>query len=231
MASIYKLSTSAFAHSATSSRPSSRSSPQPIYCFDLLKRTSGFDNPLLSSKLSVRSNHPINASFLVRCSKSDGNGSSVKKTTLHDLYEKEGQSPWYDNLCRPVTDLIPLIESGVRGVTSNPAKAISTSSAYNDQFRKDIESAYWELVVKDIQDACKLFEPIYDQTDGGDGYVSVEVSPRLADDTENTIEAAKWLHQWVNRRNVYIKIPATAACIPSIKEVIALGISVNVTVS
>ncbi|KAF5787119.1 putative transaldolase [Helianthus annuus] len=65
-------------------------------------------------------------------------GSYVKRTTLHDLYEKQGQSPWYDNLCRPVTDLLPLIESGVRGVTSNPAifqKAISTSNAYNDQFR------------------------------------------------------------------------------------------------
>lgn len=96
---------------------------------------------------------------------------------------------------------------------------------------KDIESAYWELVIKDIQDASKLFEPIYDQTDAGDGYVSVEVSPRLADDTEGTIEAAKWLHKVVNRPNVYIKIPATAPCIPSIKETIANGISVNVTVS
>ena len=91
--------------------------------------------------------------------------------------------------------------------------------------------AYWELVVKDIQDACKLFESIYDDTDGGDGYVSVEVSPLLADDTETTIQAAKLLHKKVNRRNVYIKIPATAPCIPSIKEVIANGISVNVTVS
>lgn len=86
-------------------------------------------------------------------------------------------------------------------------------------------------MVKDIQDACKLFEPIYDETEAGDGYVSVEVSPRLADDTEGTIEAAKWLHKKVDRRNVYIKIPATAPCIPSIKEVIANGISVNVTVS
>lgn len=85
--------------------------------------------------------------------------------------------------------------------------------------------------MKDIQDACKLFESIYDETDGADGYVSVEVSPLLAEDTENTIEAAKWLHKWVNRPNVYIKIPATAPCIPSIKEVIAKGISVNVTVS
>lgn len=99
------------------------------------------------------------------------------------------------------------------------------------QAGKDIESAYWELVVKDIQDACKLFESIYDETDGADGYVSVEVSPRLADDTEGTIEAAKWLHKVVARPNAYIKIPATAACVPSIKEVIANGISVNVTVS
>lgn len=162
----------------------------------------------------------------------------MKRTTLHEVYEKEGQSPWYDNLCRPVTDLIPLIEKGVRGVTSNPAifqKAISSSDAYNDQFReliksgKDIESAYWELVIKDIQDACKLFEPIYDETNAADGYVSVEVSPRLADDTFGTIEAAKWLHKVVNRPNVYIKIPATAPCIPSIKETIASAISVNVT--
>lgn len=99
------------------------------------------------------------------------------------------------------------------------------------QSGKDIESAYWELVVKDIQDASKLFESIYDQTDAGDGYVSVEVSPRLADDTQGTIEAAKWLHKVVAHPNVYIKIPATAPCIPSIKEVIANGISVNVTVS
>lgn len=85
--------------------------------------------------------------------------------------------------------------------------------------------------MKDIQDACRLFEPIYDETDGGDGYVSVEVSPKLADDTVGTVEAAKWLYKVVDRPNVYIKIPATAPCVPSIKEVISLGISVNVTVS
>jgi transaldolase len=197
----------------------------------------------------------------------EGNGAPTKKTSLHDLYELQGLSPWYDNLCRPVTDLLPLIASGVRGVTSNPTvilrfhllflrlhgcgaftpdrvldamqifqKAISSSSAYDDQFKqlisggKDAESAYWELVIKDIQDACSLFEPIYDETDGADGYVSVEVSPRLANDTQGTVEAAKWLHKVVNRPNVYIKIPATAECVPSIREVIANGISVNVTV-
>lgn len=86
-------------------------------------------------------------------------------------------------------------------------------------------------MIKDIQDACKLFEPIYEETGGADGYVSVEVSPRLANDTKGTVEAAKYLHKMVDRPNVYIKIPATAECVPSIKEVISFGISVNVTVS
>ncbi|KAA3463691.1 Transaldolase [Gossypium australe] len=252
MATISKLSNpNPVASLSSSFKPRSSSS---LKCFVGFPTRPGFSSKLVSSSsLSSINTHPFRGSLVfvnsliptgfsygsVRCSLADGNGSSVKRTTLHDLYEKEGQSPWYDNLCRPVTDLLPLIASGVRGVTSNPAifqKAISSSNAYNDQFRelvqsgKDIESAYWELVVKDIQDACKLFEPIYDQTDGGDGYVSVEVSPRLADDTNGTIEAAKYLHKVVDRPNVYIKIPATAPCIPSIKEVIANGISVNVTV-
>ncbi|KQK11308.1 hypothetical protein BRADI_2g59370v3 [Brachypodium distachyon] len=181
--------------------------------------------------LSGRARSPV----IAMASGKEGNGAATKRTTLHDLYELQGQSPWYDNLCRPVTDLLPYIANGVRGVTSNPTKAISSSNAYDDQFKqlisagKDAESAYWELVIKDIQDACKLFEPIYDQTDGADGYVSVEVSPRLANDTQGTVEAAKWLHKVVNRPNVYIKIPATAECVPSIREVIANGISVNVT--
>ncbi|GKU92923.1 hypothetical protein SLEP1_g6580 [Rubroshorea leprosula] len=240
MATISKLSTPTPTFFSLSSSFNSRSSSPhlPKVSVDF-RNTGGFGSKLSSSSLSLRSNRSSGVSLVVRSSVS-GNGSPTKKTTLHDLYEKEGQSPWYDNLCRPVTDLLPLIASGVRGVTSNPAifqKAISSSNAYNDQFRelvqsgKDIESAYWELVIRDIQDACKLFEPIYDQTDGGDGYVSVEVSPTLADDTQGTIEAAKWLHKVVDRPNVYIKIPATAPCIPSIKEVIAQGISVNVTVS
>jgi len=234
MASIFKLSTPSPAASLSEAlRP--RDSR-----FLSFNPSSNAINYKINLSASLRSIHslPLKTSLRIKCSQTDGNGSPAKRTVLHDLYEKEGQSPWYDNLCRPVTDLLPLIASGVRGVTSNPAifqKAISSSNAYNDQFRelvqagKDIESAYWELVVKDIQDACKLFEPIYDQTDGGDGYVSVEVSPRLADDTEGTIEAAKWLHKVVDRPNVYIKIPATEACVPSIKEVIANGISVNVT--
>ncbi|XP_023539799.1 uncharacterized protein LOC111800373 [Cucurbita pepo subsp. pepo] len=236
MASISKLSTPISAPSPFSSR-NSRSSLSSN-SFIAFRPSSDSCLNLFASRLSVRRSSHLTGSLVVKCSQGDGNGIPTKRTVLHDLYEKEGQSPWYDNLCRPVTDLLPLISKGVRGVTSNPAifqKAISSSNAYNDQFRelvqsgKDIESAYWELVVKDIQDACKLFEPIYDQTDAGDGYVSVEVSPKLADDTKGTVEAAKWLHKVVSRPNVYIKIPATAACIPSIRDTIANGISVNVT--
>lgn len=96
---------------------------------------------------------------------------------------------------------------------------------------KDMESAYWELVTKDIRDTCEILEPIYKETGGLDGYVSVQVSPWLADNTQKTVEAAKWLHKTVGRPNVYVKIPATAESIPAIKEVISLGISVNATVS
>lgn len=237
MATISKLSNPSLAYSSSTSFTSRNSSPAPKCFLDFRTRPS-FSARISSSKLLTCAKPSPKGSLVVKCSQAGGNGSPIKRTTLHDLYEKQGQSPWYDNLCRPVTDLIPLIESGVRGVTSNPAifqKAISTSNAYNDQFTelvqagKNIETLYWELVVKDIQDACKLFEAIYDESNAGDGYVSVEVSPRLADDTEGTVEAAKWLHQKVDRRNVYIKIPATSPCIASIKEVIANGISVNVT--
>lgn len=172
------------------------------------------------------------------CAKMNNSNVTFTRTILHDLYEKQRQSPYYDNLCRPVSDLVPFIASGIRGVTTNPAifeKAISSSNAYNHQLRelveagKDTESAYWELVVKDIHDTCKLLEPIYNESDGIDGYVSIAVSPKLANDTKGTINAAKCLHKMVGCPNVYIKIPATHESIPSIKEVISLGISVNVT--
>ncbi|KAJ7557412.1 hypothetical protein O6H91_05G125800 [Diphasiastrum complanatum] len=160
-----------------------------------------------------------------------------KRTLLHDLYDQERQSPWYDNLRRPVTDLLPFIEKGIRGVTSNPTifqKAISSSNAYDYQYKllitegNNVEDAYWGLVIKDIQDAADLFRPVFDSSKD-DGFVSVEVAPKLAHETEGTIEAAKWLHKIVNRPNVHIKIPATAECVPAIREVISLGISVNVT--
>jgi transaldolase len=134
--------------------------------------------------------------------------------------------------------LEPFIKNGVRGVTSNPTifeKAIAGSNAYDDQFRqcikegKSVEEAYWELVIRDIQDACDLFLPLYKESVGGDGYISVEVSPLLANETQETIDSAKYLKSRVDRPNVLIKIPATKECIESIEKVIASSISVNVT--
>ena len=96
---------------------------------------------------------------------------------------------------------------------------------------KSVEEAYWELVIRDIQDACDLFLPLYKESVGVDGYISVEVSPLLANETQQTIDSAKYLKMRVDRPNVLIKIPATKECIESIEKVIASSISVNVTVS
>ena len=96
---------------------------------------------------------------------------------------------------------------------------------------KGVEDTYWELVIKDIQYACELIEPIYNATGGVDGCVSIQVSPRLVLDTEGTVEDAKWLHKIIDRCNLYIKIPTTIECIPYIKQVVSLGIIVTVTVS
>lgn len=191
-----------------------------------------------SSLFSTQRGYTGSSNLRVQCVMLEKETKLTQKTLLHELYEDQKQSPWYDNLRRPVTDLKPYIEKGVRGVTSNPTifqKAISSSNAYDDQFRqlieegKGVEEAYWGLVVKDIQDACKLFHDIYKESNGEDGHVSVEVSPRLAHETDKTVEAAKWLHKVVNQPNVHIKIPATADCVPAVKTVISLGISVNVT--
>jgi len=109
------------------------------------------------------------------------------------------------------------------------------SDLYDEQFGSIVkaggstEDAYWQVVMKDIEDAADLFKPIYDVSNGVDGYISVEVSPLLAHDAQATIDSAVSLHNTVNRPNVYIKIPATKECVPAIEAVIAKGISVNVT--
>lgn len=94
-----------------------------------------------------------------------------------------------------------------------------------------VEEAYWELVVTDIQEACDLFLPLYHESGAVDGYVSLEVSPLLANETEATIDSAKYLRKRVDRPNVHIKIPATREGIEAIKQTIAKSINVNVTVS
>ncbi len=161
-------------------------------------------------------------------------------TTLDQLYHEQGQSPWLDNLRRDWLQdgtLQGLVDQGIRGVTSNPtifAKAISGQDTYDDQFSSligssSVEDAYWDLVVDDIVHALALLRPVYDSSDGGDGYVSVEVAPSLAHDTDATIDAARSLHQRIATPNVLVKIPATAEGVPAIQTMISEGRSINVT--
>ncbi|PNX71425.1 transaldolase, partial [Trifolium pratense] len=120
MASSLSLTTpNSISASSSESLRQHRSIKTCFLAFDLSKSTQFKTN--LSASLRTTHQNPFKSSLRIRCSQTDGNGVPAKRTVLHDLYEKQGQSPWYDNLCRPVTDLIPLIESGVRGVTSNPA--------------------------------------------------------------------------------------------------------------
>jgi transaldolase len=161
-------------------------------------------------------------------------------TRLHDLYEIGGQSPWLDNLRRDWLEggqLAELVSLGVRGITSNPtifANAISGQDTYDEQFRalmKDhtAESAYWELAISDIINGLELLRPIYDASDGEDGYVSLEVSPALAHDTEGTVRDARMLHERINQPNLLVKVPATREGVPAIETLIGEGRSINVT--
>jgi transaldolase len=153
-----------------------------------------------------------------------------------------GQSPWYDNLARPLLTgggLARLVsDDGIRGVTSNPTileKAIAAGEGYDEQLAacaqvdRSVEDTYWEVVLDDIRAAAKVLRPVYDATGGHDGFVSVEVSPTLAHDTKGTQEMAAWLWSAVDAPNVMIKIPGTLAGLPAIEESIAAGINVNVT--
>ncbi|MGH9297737.1 MAG: transaldolase, partial [Acidimicrobiales bacterium] len=162
-------------------------------------------------------------------------------TRLHELYAKGGQSPWVDNLKRSwLTEghLARLIEEGVRGLTSNPtimAKAIEEGSDYDEQFEAsyrehgNVLDSYWDLVVKDVSDALDVFRPLYDESGGKDGFASIEVAPNLARDTEGTIAAARDLHKRIDKPNTLVKIPATKAGIPAIRQMISEGRSINVT--
>jgi len=157
------------------------------------------------------------------------------------LYEEFGQSPWLDNLKRgylTTGQLTRLREGGIRGQTSNPTifqKAIEGSGDYDDQFRElvggssSIVDDYWEMVLRDINGALDVFAPLYEGSDGADGFVSVEVAPDLAPDTQGTIEAARHLHETINRPNLMVKIPATAEGVPAIRQMISEGRNINVT--
>jgi transaldolase len=154
----------------------------------------------------------------------------------------QGVSIWLDDLSRPLITgggLQKLIDtSSVVGVTTNPtifAGALSKGDAYNDQIRelasggKSVSEAAFALIVSDVQDACDIMAPIYRASGGEDGRVSIEVDPGLAHDTAGTLEQVRELYASVDRPNVYIKIPATVEGLPAIAQVLAEGISVNVT--
>jgi transaldolase len=155
--------------------------------------------------------------------------------------EKLGQSIWLDYIQRSLLtsgELKQMVDSGLKGVTSNPAifeKAIAGSNDYDDDLKHlvktdgSIEQIYEALAVKDIALATDTLRGVYDSTNGKDGYVSLEVSPELAYETEKTVAEAKRLFETVNRPNVMIKVPATKEGLPAIAELIGCGVNVNVT--
>lgn len=161
-------------------------------------------------------------------------------TKLHELHNA-GQSVWFDFIRRSFTDsgkLKELIDRGIRGVTSNPSifeKAIAGSSDYDEEIKKmavagkTTKEIYEALVISDIRNAAELLRAVYDNSEGRDGFVSLEVSPTLANDTEATVREAKRLFMIIDRPNVMIKIPATKEGIPAIKKAIAGGVNINVT--
>jgi transaldolase len=163
-------------------------------------------------------------------------------TPLHQL-SAAGQSVWIDFLSRNFVrdgDLAALVQEGVDGVTSNPTifqSAIAEGEAYDEQLREvlktetDPKEVFLALAVEDIRGACDILRPEWDEAgeNARDGWVSLEVDPNLAHDTEGTIEEAKRLHALVDRPNLFIKIPATREGLPAIEETIAGGIPVNVT--
>ncbi len=153
-----------------------------------------------------------------------------------------GQSLWYDNIERKLLkngELEAMIRRGdIRGVTSNPSifhKAIANSNDYDTALKTMAwagwkpEDIFYELAIEDIRAATDLFRSLYEETSGGDGYVSLEVSPYLANDTEGTVREVQRLWKLVNRPNLMVKIPATMQGIPAIRRSIASGINVNIT--
>jgi len=157
---------------------------------------------------------------------------------LHDF----DQSFWLDQISRSLIQSGELArlrdEDGLRGVTSNPSifmKAITGSDDYDDQMRelmnqnKNTEEIYEGIAIRDIQNACDVLRPVYNKAPGADGFVSLEVSPLLADDTEKSIADVRRLSELVARPNLLVKVPATPAGLPVIEQMLYEGISINVT--
>jgi transaldolase len=155
---------------------------------------------------------------------------------------KRGQAVWFDTLSRDLVQTGELKrmmdEDAVTGVTSNPTifqKALSSGDAYDEDMKKllaetdDPTQIFFSLALQDIRDACDVLKPAYDASDGLDGYVSMEVEPGIAYDTEKTFDQARWIAKEVERPNLFVKIPATMAGLPAIEDCTAHGTSINIT--
>ena len=165
----------------------------------------------------------------------------MEKTDPIAELKRLGQSVWLDQIDRTMIRsglLARYRDAGVSGVTANPtifARALESSDAYADEVarrldaRQEPESIVWDLLIEDVQAAADVFRPVYDREHGGDGFVSIEVSPEIAGDTERTIAAARELQRRCARPNVMVKIPATPAGLPAIQTMIAEGANINVT--
>ncbi|MGZ6372488.1 MAG: transaldolase [Candidatus Limnocylindria bacterium] len=160
--------------------------------------------------------------------------------TLQRLYAEAGQSPWIDFIDRDLIEsgrLDELIATGIRGLTSNPTifgKAVA-SGQYDDLIRREIGAGhdarqiFEEIEIADIGDAADILRTVHDEADGADGFVSIEVEPDLADDSNATLDRARHLWRRLGRPNVFVKIPATRECLPAIEDAIAEGININIT--
>ena len=165
----------------------------------------------------------------------------MAKSRLHELTE-HGQSVWFDTLSRDLVQSGELArmmaDDAVTGVTSNPTifqKALAHGDAYDEQLRAcldktdDTTEIFFELALDDIRSACDVLRPAFDAAGGNDGFVSMEVLPGLAYDTEATFKQAMWIHDQVDKPNLMVKIPATMAGLPAIEDSIARGKSINLT--
>jgi transaldolase len=160
---------------------------------------------------------------------------------LHELYETQGQSPWLDFIRRNMLQdggLKKYVEDGIRGVTANPtifAQAIAAGDDYDAQIAALVKEGvvpremFERVALQDIQQACDILRPVFDSSDGADGFVSIEVSPEKAFDTQGTIDEAKRWWTAIDRPNLLVKIPATDEGIPAIEECLASGVNINIT--
>jgi transaldolase len=165
----------------------------------------------------------------------------MAKSRLHELAAR-GQAVWFDTLSRDLVktgELAKMMdEDAVTGVTSNPTifqKALSSGDAYDEDLKKllaetdDPTKIFFSLALQDIRDACDVLKTAYDSSNGVDGYVSMEVEPGIAYDTEQTFDQARWIAKEVDRPNLLVKIPATMAGLPAIEDCTAKGTSINIT--